>query len=677
LLDEVFMRRRLPRVRVREPRLLAQRAAAPSPRRAPVERTPSRFCEDPSGTVEHEADVSTVPLIPRNVLFGYPEKASPSLSPDGTRIAYLAPHDGMLSVWVRTIGAQDDRVVASDPKRPIREAFWSPDGSRVLYPQDAGGDENFHLFAADPDGRGEPVDLTPYENTRVDVQSIDYTRPDVVLVTMNRRDPRVFDVHRLDPSTGRETLDTVNPGTIAAFADDADMVVRAGMIQHGDASTEIVVRDSASAPWRTLVRFPAADGTPEVVGFTPDGAGLLAVTSADANAARLVRYDVASGARTDVAGDPQYDVTAVRFSPKTKAPIAAAIVRERTAWQVLDPAYELDFAALAAQVPGDVGIISIDREDRTWLVVSLVDAGSVSYWAYDRGARRATKMFAARPALERYTLAPMTPVTYAARDGLAIHAYLTTPVGVPARALPAVLFVHGGPWARDVWGYHPTVQWLANRGYAVLQPNFRGSIGYGKAHLNAGDREWAGAMHTDLLDAKDWLVAQGISDPARVGIMGTSYGGYATLTALAFSPGAFACGVDVVGPSNLNTLLASIPLYWETLRATFTQRMGDSEDFLATQSPLFKADAIRAPLLIGQGANDPRVKIAESDQIVAAMRANGQPVTYVVFEDEGHGFVRPENNQRFNAAVEAFLRDHLGGRAEQPSESESIEAYLR
>jgi dipeptidyl aminopeptidase/acylaminoacyl peptidase len=271
----------------------------------------------------------------------------------------------------------------------------------------------------------------------------------------------------------------------------------------------------------------------------------------------------------------------------------------------------------------------------------------------------------------------MTPVTYAARDGLTIHVYLTTPPGADAHNLPTVLLVHGGPWARDVWGYNGYVQWLANRGYAVLQPNFRGSTGYGKAHLNAGDREWAGAMHHDLLDAKAWLVSQGISDPQRVAIMGGSYGGYATLAALAFAPDAFACGIDIVGPSNLNTLLDSIPPYWETLRATFTRRMGENEAFLAEQSPLFKAGAIRAPLLIGQGANDPRVKIAESDQIVAAMRANGQPVTYVVFEDEGHGFARPENNQRFNAALEAFLRDHLGGRAEPPGAAESIENHLR
>lgn len=621
--------------------------------------------------------MSIAALIPRDVLFGYPEKASPALSPDGTQIAFLAPHEGMLSVWVRTIGAQDERVVASDPKRPIRNALWAPDGARVLYLQDAGGDENFHLFAADPRGGVEPVDLTPYEATRVEVQALDPHRPDVMLVLMNRRDPTAFDVYRLDPHTGSVTLDTQNPGTINAFAEDAEMTVRAGVIQAADASTEIVVRDAVDLPWRSLARFEPDDGTPTLAGFTPDGLALLVVTSADANAARLVRYDLASGERTEVAGDAQYDVTGVTFSPKTKALIAASIVGERVRWTVLDRAYDADFAALAEQVPGDIGIESIDRDDRIWLVSSMIDAGSLSYWSYDRTTRRAEKLFAARPALEGYTLAPMEPISFAARDGLTIHGYLTTPAGVDAKNLPAVLLVHGGPWARDTWGYNGVVQWLANRGYAVLQPNFRGSIGYGKAHLNAGDREWAGTMHTDLLDAKAWLVQNRIAAPTRVAIMGGSYGGYAVLTALAFEPLAFACGIDIVGPSNLNTLLGSIPPYWETLRATFTRRMGDTEEFLAAQSPLHRAHEIRVPLLIGQGANDPRVKIAESDQIVAAMRERDLPVTYIVFDDEGHGFARPENSKRFNAAVERFLHDNLFGRLEPAHDDEAIEAYLR
>jgi dipeptidyl aminopeptidase/acylaminoacyl peptidase len=616
-------------------------------------------------------------LIPRDVLFGNPEKVGPALSPDGTRIAYLAPHAGLLSVWVRSIGVDDDRLVASDPARPIRNAFWSPRGDRVLYLQDAGGDENFHLFAADPNGIAPAVDLTPFEATRVMVQAIDYTRPDAMLIAMNRRDPQLFDIYRLDPATGETTLDTQNPGTIAAFAEDVELRVRAGVIQHPDASTEILVRDDLEAPWRTLARFDADDGTPSLVGFTLDGGSLLVITSADADAARLVRFDLATGAREDVAGDPHYDIDDVHFSPRTKTPIAASVARDRSEWIVLDHAYDDDFAALTAQVRGDLGIASIDRDDRTWLVSSLIDDGSPSYWSYDRSTRRATKLFATRPALERYTLAPMEPITYTARDGLTIHGYLTRPADAPAGRLPAIVLVHGGPWARDMWGYNATVQWLANRGYAVLQPNFRGSTGYGKAFLNAGDREWAGTMRTDLLDAKAYLVREGIADALRVAIMGGSYGGYATLTALAFEPLAFACGIDIVGPSNLNTLLASIPPYWAPMRASFTRRMGDTEAFLAEQSPLHRASEIRQPLLIGQGANDPRVKIAESDQIVAAMRERKLDVEYVVFEDEGHGFARPENAKRFNAAVERFLAAHLGGRAEPAREEESIEAYLR
>jgi dipeptidyl aminopeptidase/acylaminoacyl peptidase len=616
-------------------------------------------------------------LIPRDVLFGNPERTAPALSPDGTRIAYLAPHDDVLSVWVRTVGAEDDRVVACDPARPIRNVFWSPGGERVLYLQDAAGDENFHLFAADPDGAQPAIDLTPYEGTRVAVQAIDYRRPERMLVAMNRRDPALFDVYTFDPLTGTATLDTQNPGSVASFAEDVELRVRAGLIQHPDASAEIIVRDDAASPWRTLARFEPDDGTPTLAGFTPDGRGLLVVTSAGADAARLVRFDLASDERTELAGDPHYDVSEVEFSPLTKTPFAVAVVRDRSEWIVLDPAYRADFDALAAQVPGDLGLVSIDRDDRVWLVSSQIDDGSPSFWSYDRTTQRAVKLFATRPALAAYTLATMSPVSYRARDGLTIHGYLTLPPGIPARRLPAIVLVHGGPWVRDTWGYNPLVQWLANRGYAVLQPNYRGSTGYGKAFLNAGDRAWATTMRTDLLDGKAFMVQQGIADPLRVGIMGGSYGGYATLAALTFEPLAFACGVDIVGPSNLNTLLASIPPYWAPLRSTFTRRMGDTEEMLAAQSPLHKANEIRVPLLIGQGANDPRVKIAESDQIVAAMRERNLEVTYVVFEDEGHGFARPENTKRFNAAVEAFLADHLGGRAEPARPEEAIEPYLR
>ena len=617
-------------------------------------------------------------LIPRDVLFGYPERTAPSLSPDGTRIAYLAPSEGALAVWVRTIGKEDDRVVAADPARPIRTALWSPDGERVMYLQDAAGDENFHLFAADPNGGSPAVDLTPEPGTRADLQAIDYHRPERLLLSWNRRDPQLFDIYALDTRTGATTLVAENDGRFAGFAEDMNLVVRAAVQQHDDASGELFVRDDADAPWRSLARYSADDGMPQPVGFTLDGEGLLAVTSADANAARLVRYDVRSGARIDLAGDPEYDVSHVVFSEKTKRPIAASIVRDRTTWTVLDEAYADDFATIAEMIPGDVDIVSTDAEDRVWLLSALIDNGSPSYWSYDRTTRKTQRLFATRPSLERYTLAAMEPITYEARDGLTIHGYLTRPPGADSgKRVPAVILVHGGPWVRDTWGYNGTVQWLANRGYAVLQPNYRSSTGYGKAFLNAGDREWAGAMRTDLLDAKAWLVREGIADPIRVAVMGGSYGGYATLTALAFEPLAFACGVDIVGPSNLNTLLSSIPPYWETLRATFGKRMGEDPAFLDAQSPLNRAGDIRAPLLIGQGANDPRVALAESDQIVAAMRERSLPVTYVVFDDEGHGFARPENAKRFNAAVEAFLAEHLKGRAEPAAAGEEITPFLR
>jgi dipeptidyl aminopeptidase/acylaminoacyl peptidase len=614
-------------------------------------------------------------LIPRSVLFGNPERAAPRISPDGSKIAYLAPHDGNLAVWVQSVGMNDSRVVASDPKRPISNAFWAPDGARVLYLQDAGGDENYHLFAVSPDG-GDVVDLTPFPGARASVCAIEYARPDTILVTLNERDKRLFDVYRLDVAGGTLTFDTENPGNVSDWTADADLAVRAAVVANGDASYAVIVREAVDSPWRTLITTAAEDGMPHPVAFTSDGTGIYIITAIDANAARLMRYDIATGAATVVVEDPDYDTSDVAVSTKTNDVIAVAVSRDRLEWQVVDETYRADFAALRKHNPGDFRITSSDREDTAWTVAYEQDDASPSHWAFDRTTKSATKLFDTRPALANYELVNMLPIQYDARDGLTIHGYLTLPPDA-AQPPPMVLLVHGGPWARDTWGFRSYPQWLASRGYAVLQVNFRGSTGYGKTFLNAGDRQWAGTMHTDLLDAKRWAVERGYADAARVAIMGGSYGGYATLAALAFSPDAFAAGIDIVGPSNLNTLLASIPAYWETMRSEFTRRMGEDPKFLDEQSPLFRADRIRVPLLIGQGANDPRVNIRESDQIVAAMRQNGLPVTYVVFEDEGHGFARPENNNRFNAAVEAFLATHLGGRAEAPAADENVTPFLR
>jgi len=616
-------------------------------------------------------------LIPRSVLFGNPQKASPMVSPNGKLLAYLAPDDnGVLGIWVRTIGKADDHLVASDPVRPIRNLLWQADSHHVLFEQDKNGDENTHVYQADIQSK-TVRDLTPYPGVKANIDSIDPKYPNTLLVDMNKRDKTLFDVHRINLRTGADELDVQNPGNVSGWVADNDLQIRAALVQNPDASSTIIVRDDTKSPWRPIATYSPEDGFAAPQAFSADNKSLYVTTAFDFNAARLLRYDVKAGTFNAVVSDPVYDVGGVLIDARTRNVVAANVERDRNEWEVLDPAYAADFATIKALHPGDFSFTSQSDDGRHLVVQYVVDDGPVNYYEYDRGTRAATFLFVSRPQLQQYTLASMTPVQYQARDGLMIHAYLTLPVGVDPKNLPLVLLVHGGPWARDSWGYNPYPQWLANRGYAVLQPNFRGSTGYGKSFLNAGDRQWAGTMHTDLLDAKAWAVSQGYADPKKVCIMGGSYGGYATLAALAFSPTEFTCGIDIVGPSNLNTLLASIPPYWKTERAVFTKRMGDSEEFLNTQSPLFKADKITAPLLIGQGLHDPRVNVRESDQIVAALRKANKDVEYVVFPDEGHGFARPENNIRFNAATEVFLAKYLGGRVEKAAPSETIDGFLK
>jgi dipeptidyl aminopeptidase/acylaminoacyl peptidase len=614
------------------------------------------------------------PLIPRAVLFGNPQKSSPSISPDGTMLAYLSPSNGVLSIWVRTIGKSDDRVVATDPSRPIRNVVWQGDSKHVLYEQDKGGNENFHVYQTNVATKATR-DLTPFGNTvRSDVMAVDPRFPNAILITSNKRDPKVFDVYRVNLRTGTATLDAENPGTIGGWVEDNRFAVRAALQNNADGSNAILVRANPSAPWKALLKA-GPDDTIAPVTFSADNQSLYVSSSVGTNSSRLLEYDLRTGQYTVVASDPTYDVGDPLVDAKTRELVAVSFQRDRTEWDVLDPAYQSDFLALKKLHPGDIGFLGSTANGRHLIVSYLVDNGPLAYYSYDRATKQGSFLFVSRPALLGYQLASMQPIAYKAADGLVIHGYLTLPVGVPPKNLPMVLFVHGGPWGRDSWGYSGYVQWLANRGYAVLQVNFRGSTGYGKEFLNAGNRQWAGTMHQDLIDAKNWAVAQGYADPSKVAIMGGSYGGYAVLAGVAFSPDAFAAGVDIVGPSNLNTLLQSIPPYWSTVRATFALRMGDTVAFLNSQSPLFKADRIKVPLLIGQGANDPRVNERESDQIVAAMRKNNEPVEYVIFPDEGHGFARPENNRRFNAAVEAFLGKYLGGRVEPAGPDESVASF--
>lgn len=621
-------------------------------------------------TVVAAQEKLTTPLIPREVLFGNPERTDPQISPDGTQIGYLAPVNGVLNVWIRTLGKTDDRAVTSDTHRGIRNFLWQYDNKHILYAQDIGGDENWRLYQTDIATK-QTKDLTPFEKVRVDILAYSWRYPDTILVQMNKRDPKVFDVHRVDLKTGQVDLDTENPGDVANWQADNDLRIRAAQVQTDDGGTIVRVRDDVKSPWRELIKWGPDETFGGVNGFSPDDKAIWITTSLDVNAARLLEIDIASGKRKVITEDPQFDVSNTISNPKTNALEAVSYTKQRTEYVFIDPNTKADFEALAKVRKGDIADLSQSLDDQEWIVGFVSDDAPEYWYLYDRSKKQATLLFSNRPQLEKYKLSAMKPIEFTARDGMKLYGYLTTPEGMDPKSLPMVEFVHGGPWGRDVWGYNRYAQWLANRGYAVLQINFRGSTGYGKQYVNAGDRQWAGTMHTDLLDGKEWVIKQGIADPAKVCIMGGSYGGYATLAGVAFSPDAFACGVDIVGPSNLNTLLKTIPPYWSTLLATFHKRMGDSEEVLKQQSPLFKADQIKVPLLIGQGANDPRVNKAESDQIVAAMRKNQKEVQYYVFPDEGHGFARPTNNMAFNAVSEEFLAKYLGGRFEPATGDES------
>jgi dipeptidyl aminopeptidase/acylaminoacyl peptidase len=608
-------------------------------------------------------------LIPRSVLFGNPERSSPEISPDGAMLAYLAPDQGVLNIWVRTLGKTDDRAITNDRKRGIRNLYWQYDSKSILYAQDQNGDENWRVYQTNIATK-QTRDLTPFDKVRADIVALEPAHPETALIQLNKRDPKLFDIYRVNLQTGELTLDTENPGDVGSYQPDHNLHVRAAQVTTPDGGTVIRVRDDVQSPWRELMKWGPEETLGNIADFSPDNKALWVVTSLDANAARLVSVDIATGKRTVIAEDPQFDVASLLSQPRTNKLQAVVFLRERRDLQILDPALQPDFDALKKVRDADISGIRRDLADDKWVVAFEGDDAPIYYYLYDRASKKATLLFSNRPALEKYKLAKVKAIQYKARDGMTIYGYLTTPAGIEAKNLSMVIFPHGGPWGRDLWGYDPYAQWLANRGYAVLQPNFRASTGYGKTYLNAGDREWAGTMRTDLLDGKDWAVTQGVADPAKICIMGGSYGGYATLAGVAFAPDAYACGVDIVGPSNLNTLLKTIPPYWSTQLAVFHKRMGDDEGFLKSQSPLFKADQIKAPLLIGQGANDPRVNKAESDQIVAAMRKNNKPVEYFVFPDEGHGFVRPENRMAFNAASEEFLAKYLGGRYEPPSDAE-------
>jgi len=611
-------------------------------------------------------------LIPRVVLFGNPERVSPRISPDGSRLAWIAPDKGVLNVWVAPIGDSGVRweaaaVVTDDTDRGIRVFAWARDARHVLYLQDAGGDENWRLYDVDLETMARR-DLTPFDGIQARILATKKSHPDEVLVGMNRENPQLHDVYRLSLASGSLVKEIENPGYAGWLADE-DMVVRAALAPLPDGGFDLLVKDSAAGDWRTLMTISADDATAsDTLSFSGDGRSLLAISPEGSDTGRLVRLDLTSGAAEVLLEDHEADVAGAMLHPDTREPQIVEVLKDRAEYHVLDPAVEADFKAIRELHPGDPQFVGRDDADATWLVAFTADAGPARYYSYDRSSRNGSFLFESRPDLARYELAAMEPFSFTARDGLVIHGYATFPAGASRHGLPTVLNVHGGPQVRDVWGFDPEAQWLANRGYLCLQVNYRGSTGYGKSFVAAGDREWGAKMHDDLLDAVSFAVSQGWADQARVAIYGGSYGGYAALVGAAFTPEVFRCAVDIVGPSNLKTLLETIPPYWAPMRAQLYKRVGDPEkdaDFLWSRSPLSRAGDIRIPLLIAQGANDPRVKQAESEQIVAALQTAGIDHEYMLFPDEGHGFAKPENRLKFYAAAERFLAKHMGGRFEE------------
>ncbi len=633
----------------------------------------------------------TTPLIPRQSLFGNPTRAAGKISPDGKWLSWLAPLDDVLNVWMAPVGDPDaGKAMTHSTDRPIRQYFWAPDSNSLLYIQDKGGDENFLLYGIDI-ASGVETTLTPFDNTRVMLVGGSEQIRDKILVGLNNRDPHYHDVHLLNLNTGELTLVLKNDSYAGFMADDT-LTVRMAMRQNEAGGTDYfhVVDGKAQAePFTSTAMEDSLTTSP--AGYTRDGSTLYWLDSRGRNTAALFAQDMASGEITLIAESDKADIGGTMRNPRTGVVEAYSVEYLQTEWTAIDPEIKASLEWLDERLTGEFGVQSRTEDDTVWIVWNDPLTAPSATYIHDRKAGTLEHFYTTRPELEDAPLQPMHPVEIPSRDGLTLPSYLTLPPGSdadgdgrPGNPLPMVLLVHGGPWARDSFGFNTIHQLLANRGYAVLSVNFRGSTGFGKAFLNAANKQWGLAMHDDLIDATNWAIESGIAQADKVAIMGGSYGGYATLAGLTFTPETFACGVDIVGPSNLETLLETIPPYWAPMVKIFHERMGnpDTEEGLAllkAASPLYKADRIVKPLLIAQGANDPRVKQSESDQIVGAMKQAGIPVTYVLYPDEGHGFAKPANNIAFFALAENFLAECLGGRAEglgdvlDPSSAEVVE----
>jgi len=616
-------------------------------------------------------------LIARKDIFGNPTRTAPQLSPDGKHIAFIAPQNGVLNVWVAPSSNVDAaKVITNDTKRGIRNYFWAKNSTHILYTQDTGGDENWRVYLTDI-ATAKTTALSPEGKIQARIDAVSNSKPNEILIGLNDRNPQFHDLYSVNLKTLERTLVMKNEGYAGFLADDT-LTIRLAMKQTPGGGVEQFKVTNGKVDTTPFVRVGPEDSlTTQFIGFDTAGTTFYMLDSRGRDKAALATLDWNTGKTTVLMESQKADVQGLLAHPATGKIQAAEAEYLRPEWFAVDPAIKGDIDFLSREAKGMWQVTSRSDDDKLWTVVVDRVTEPVAFWLYDRGAKSFKKLFTARPNLEGAPLSPMYPIEIKARDGLTLPSYLSLPRGSdanndgkPDKALPMVLYVHGGPWARDSYGYNSTHQWLANRGYAVLSVNYRGSEGFGKGFIEKATHEFAGKMHDDLIDSVDWAIANGVTTKDKVAIMGGSYGGYATLVGLTFTPEKFACGVDIVGPSSLVTLIESFPAYWQPfMEVTWYKRVGDprtpeGRKHLLDRSPITKVDQIQRPLLIGQGANDPRVTQKESDQIVAAMKARKIPVTYAIYADEGHGFARPENRISFYAISDAFLSKCLSGRTE-------------
>lgn len=620
-------------------------------------------------------------LIPRKILFGNPDHIQARISPDNQYISYIAPYNGVLNIWVAPReNIQDAKPVTQDTKRGIFSHSWGYTSEHILYSQDSDGDENWHIYAIDI-LNNTIKDITAFDGISARIFKSSRNRPEELLVGINHRDPHHHDAYLVNIKTGESEMVLQNDQGFSSMIGDKNLEVRFASKMTSDGGCEWFAHNGSK--WDLCLTIGMEDTiNTSLLGFDHTEENLYMVESRNRNTSALALYNIASGNISIIGEDKRCDISDTLMHPTKKTVQAYAATYTRKSWTVIDHTIESDFAFLKEIDNGDIEIVDRSDDDNFWITAYLSDIGPVKYYLYDRNTKSIEFLFVSRKDLDGWDLCTMEPVVIKSRDGLNMVSYLTKPKDKKG-PYPMVLYVHGGPTARDEWGYNAVHQWLANRGYAVLSVNYRGSTGLGKDFVVAGYGQWAGKAHNDLIDAVDWAVKNGIAIQEKVAIMGGSYGGYATLVGLTFTPDIFACGVDIVGPSNLQTLLESIPPYWKPALDMLKVRIGgdhetpEGREFLKSQSPLTYCDRIKRPLLIGQGAKDPRVKQAESDQIVEALQTKGIPVTYALYPDEGHGFARPENRMAFYAVTESFLANCLGGQLEAVNDDELSQSSIQ